>query len=95
MIAMATRNPQARQGLVLQEMGREGLLYDREGELIHILNVTALEVWKACDGARDLDAIESIMRTRFACIDGQDVRRDIEKLLMQFDERGLLAGAHA
>jgi len=82
--------PRARKDLVLQEVGKEGLLYDRDGELIHILNVTALQIWKACDGERDLSGLEMIIRERFNGLDGHDVRSDIESLLTQFDERGLL-----
>lgn len=95
MITMATGCPRARKDLALQEVGKEGLLYDREGELIHILNVTALEIWKVCDGSRDVAAIESIIRRRFSGVDGHDVVGDIEKLIAQLDERGLLEGEGA
>lgn len=84
--------PAARGDLTLQEVGREGLLYDREGELIHILNATALVIWKAMDGQRDEAAIEAILRERFSGLDGHDVIGDIRALLAQLDERGLLAG---
>jgi len=95
MIAMVTGCPRARQDLVLQEVGREGLLYDREGELIHILNTTAMAIWRVCDGERDIDAIETVIRGRFSGVESQDIRGDIEKLLTQFDERGLLEGEGA
>lgn len=96
MVMTAAGAPKARRDLVLQEVGKEGLLYDREGELVHILNVTALAIWKACDGESSLIAMESLIRTRFSGLDGHDVKADIEKLLRQFDERGLLEnGNHA
>jgi len=90
MAIVAVESPRARKDLVLQEVGKEGLLYDRDGELIHILNVTALQIWKACDGERSVAGLESIIRKRFTGLDGHDVRSDIETLLAQFDERGLL-----
>ena len=93
MLSMATKCPQARQDLKLQEVGREGLLYDHDGELIHILNVTALAIWKACDGECDAAAIESIVREKFSGLDGHDIRGDIERLLSQLEERGLLQQA--
>ena len=68
------------------------MLYDRAGEKIHILNVTALAIWKACDGARDLDGLTEIVGSRFMSVDGHDVKGDIEKLLSDFEERGLLEG---
>ena len=92
MISTMTERPRARRDLVLQEVGREGMLYDRAGERIHILNVTALAIWKACDGARDLDALTDLIGGRFTSTDGQDIRGDIGKLLSDFEERGLLEG---
>lgn len=85
--------PKARTDLVLQEVGSEGMLYDRRGERIHILNVTALAIWKACDGKRDIDAIESAIGLRFSRLQGHDIRGDIERLLTEFEERGLLESA--
>src|SRR5215813_1431512 len=90
MVTMSTGCPRARRDLVVQEVGREGMLYDRDGELIHILNVTALEVWRACDGERDIAAIESVIRSKFSAAEGHDVAGDIERLLAQLNEKGLL-----
>lgn len=92
MISTVTQRPKARRDLVLQEVGQEGMLYDRAGERIHILNITALTIWKACDGARDLDGLTQLVAGRFTSIDGQDIKGDIEKLLSDFEERGLLEG---
>jgi len=82
--------PKARKDLVLQEVGSEAFLYDKEGELVHILNVTALEIWRACDGRRDIAALEARIRERFGELDGHDVRADIGLLLAEFRKRGLL-----
>lgn len=90
MVMTAAKCPRARQDVVLQEIGREGLLYDRGGQLVHILNVTALAIWKSCDGNRDVAALETLVRDHFSQIDGHDVRQDIESLLAKLDERGLL-----
>ena len=93
MAMTAVQGPAARKDLTLQEVGREGLVYDREGEVIHILNATALTIWKACDGQKDLDALEATVRGKFSGLEGRDVRSDIENLLKQLEERGLLEGA--
>lgn len=90
MISTVTERPKARRDLVLQEVGQEGMLYDRAGERIHILNVTALTIWKACDGARDLNGLTEVVASRFTSTEGQDIKGDIEKLLSDFEERGLL-----
>lgn len=44
-------NPQARrEGLVIQELPDEVLVYDRERDKAHCLNQTAALVWGYCDG---------------------------------------------
>jgi hypothetical protein len=51
-------NPQARSSdLIVQVIDEELLVFDRERQLAHSLNVTAARVWQACDGQRDLDAL--------------------------------------
>lgn len=95
MISTLMGCPKARTDLTLQEVGSEGMLYDRRGERIHILNVTALAIWKACDGKRDIEAIEQAVSRRFSRLQGHDIRGDIERLLTEFEERGLLESADA
>lgn len=82
--------PVARRDLSLQEVGSEGLLYDREAGMVHILNRTALFAWKRCDGSRSAAAIAEEMGRVFP--DGEEVaiRRDVLKILSSFAERGLL-----
>ncbi len=82
--------PRGRRDLVLQELGDEGLLYDREGALVHILNLTALFTWRLCDGTRSVDEIAAAVRDAFSGTDRTDVRRDVEGLVARFAERGLL-----
>lgn len=82
--------PRARADLLLQELGEEGLLHDREGSLVHILNLTALFIWRQCDGTRNVSDIVDAVRGAFSGADGRDVRRDVETALAQFADRGLL-----
>lgn len=84
------RAPRARKDLVLQELGEEGLLYDRDGALVHILNTTALFTWRLCDGSRSPEAIIEVIRSSFTGTDGKDIRSDVEGLLTRFFEQGLL-----
>jgi hypothetical protein len=88
-----SRTPQAptgRRDLVLEELGEEGILYDREGALVHILNVTALFIWRRCDGTNTVDAISEALRRAFNVAGGVEVRRDVETAVTVFAERGLL-----
>lgn len=85
-----SHTPRTRRDLVLQEVGEEGLVYDREGALVHILNLTALFAWKLCDGTRSTVEISDAVRAAFRGTAAQDVQRDVEGLLARLEERGLL-----
>ncbi|MBI3448528.1 MAG: PqqD family protein [Acidobacteria bacterium] len=86
----ASIKPKTRRDLVLQEVGDEGLVYDREGALVHILNATALFTWKLCDGSRSVGVLTDSVCAAFAGATEDDVRRDLQGLVGQLAERGLL-----
>jgi hypothetical protein len=47
--------PRAREeGLVVQELGDETLVYDRDTDVAHCLSAIAAHVWKGCDGAHGI-----------------------------------------
>ena len=46
-----------REGLLVEPVGGETLVYDLERHRAHCLNPTAALVWSACDGRRDAAAI--------------------------------------
>lgn len=47
--------PQAREeALVVQELGDEYLVYDREADVAHCLSPVAAQIWAACDGQHDV-----------------------------------------
>lgn len=50
--------PKARtNGLVMQEVLNETLVYDLDVNKAHCLNAAAAKVWNACDGINTVDAI--------------------------------------
>jgi hypothetical protein len=56
-----TQIPMARkEGLVIQEMPDELLVYDLETNKAHCLNETAYSVWKACDGKNTVADIAAL-----------------------------------
>ena len=64
----AGRVPRARtEGLVIQELPDEVLVYDRDRDKAHCLNQTAALVWKYCDGKTTVPSmvkrLESDLRT--------------------------------
>jgi hypothetical protein len=58
---MKSRNkitPQARtNGVVVEHLADEVLVYDLEGDRAHCLNLTAARVWEQCDGRRTIREI--------------------------------------
>jgi hypothetical protein len=54
--------PQARsEGLVIQELSDEVLVYDLERDKAHCLNQTAAIVWKNCDGKNSVSDLAQIL----------------------------------
>ncbi len=60
------QRPTARkEGLVIQEMPDEVLVYDLNSNKAHCLNQTAAFVWKACDGTKSIVDINAMMEQEF------------------------------
>jgi hypothetical protein len=75
--------PGRREGLVVERLGDELLVYDSETTRAHSLNGVAAAVWEACDGERDAAAIAELV----------GVPEDSAwRALSQLEERGLLDG---
>ncbi len=55
-------HPRARQRrLVVQQLGEESLVYDRDTDVAHCLGSAAARVWRACDGSHDLAEIAALV----------------------------------
>jgi hypothetical protein len=82
-------NPVARQnGLVVQEMPDEVLVYDLDSNKAHCLNQSAALVWKSCDGNNSVMDIVHEFETN----GGGKVTEDFVWLAIdQLGEKGLLA----
>src|SRR6476469_440722 len=85
-----SQNPTARQnGLVVQEMPDEVLVYDLNSNKAHCLNQSAAFVWKSCDGT---NSVEDIVR-QFESNGSGKVSEDFVWLAIdQLNENGLLEG---
>lgn len=80
--------PTARkEGLVIQELSDEVLVYDLSSNKAHCLNQTAAFVWKACDGKNSIGEIV----TNFEKQTGDKVSEDLIWLAIdQLNEKKLL-----
>ncbi len=85
-----TQIPVARkEGLVIQEMSDEVLVYDLDSNKAHCLNQTAATVWKSCDGKNSVSDISKL----FGSQSGKAVNEDLIWLAIdQLNEKNLLAG---
>ena len=80
--------PNARkEGLVIQEMPNEVLVYDLDTNKAHCLNQTAAFVWKSCDGVKSVTDISKTFETQT----GHNVPEDMIWLALdQLGEKNLL-----
>ena len=80
--------PTARKnGLVVQEVPDEVLVYDLESDKAHCLNKTAAAVWKSCDGNNSVSDIAKLVETEL----GIGVNDDLVWLAIdQLGENSLL-----
>lgn len=83
-----SQNPVARrEGLVIQEMPEEVLVYDTNTNKAHCLNQTAAFIWKACDGNKSVTDISRLVGDEF----GGAVSEDFVWLAIdQFNKDNLL-----
>lgn len=74
-------------GLVVQDVPDEVLVYDLESNKAHCLNQTAALVWKACDGQSSVSQIARLISTQT----GENVSDDLVWLAIdQLQENSLL-----
>ncbi len=76
-----------KEGLVVQELSDEVLVYDLNTNKAHCLNQTAASVWKACDGKNSIVEVIEIMEKQT----GQKISEDLIWLAIdQLNEKNLL-----
>ena len=87
-----SQHPRAREDSVFREVGGEWVIYTPEGRRLHALNLTGALVWSLCDGEHDVDAMVAELRSALASTPDPDtIRGDVERILRELREAGLLA----
>jgi len=82
--------PLRREGVRLQELQDEYMLYDEESDKIHILNRTAGSVWELCDGAHTLEGMGKEMRRLHEVPPDVNLEEDLQQILRDFADLQLL-----
>lgn len=85
------RMPSARsEGLIVESLEDELLVYDSERDRAHSLNAVAATVWELSDGRREAAVLAETAAAKL----GEPVSEAaVWRALSQLDERGLLVGA--
>ncbi len=79
--------PRARSDLVFRRVGEDWVLFDPDGQRLHVLNLTAALVWSFCTGEHGVATIEEHVRRAFGDeVDDPGVRA----VLQDFREARLL-----
>jgi PqqD family protein of HPr-rel-A system len=78
--------------VVAKETDSELMLYDPDQDAVHILNATALLVYKLYSEGKSLDEIEHEVRRKFAVGPNENVQQGLRKCLAELREKGLVPG---
>ena len=79
----------ARSDITIQKVGDETMLYDRDGEKIHVLNHSAYSIWKLCDGHNTIEDICERMTVQYPDA-GPSLIDDIQATIEQLESKMLL-----
>ena len=77
------------ENITYREMDGEGVLYDTTTNNMHVLNKTALMVWKLCEQADDPESIARAIGERFG-LPAQRVLPDVLTCLNRLEELRLI-----
>ena len=76
--------------VVVKAVGNETLLYDAEGSAIHVLNATARFIWDQCNGEQSAEEIAHSLREQFAVPPDRDVMQDVQRVLTELEQKGVI-----
>ncbi len=82
-------NPTRREDVMERRVGNDHMLYDATGRAVHILNETALFVWRRCDGDHAVQDIVSEAASVYG-IRKEIALADIEECLAALRDKALL-----
>lgn len=67
--------------LVVEDLGKESIVYDLDSKKAHSLNESLKWIWKQCDGNKSVDEIADDFQLQFGSANGiADVRAGLQQL---------------
>ena len=76
--------------ILKQEVESDLMLYDIEGDSVHVLNKTARRIYELCMEAVSPDQIETLIRQDFTVDVNTDIREEIHACLDELRQKGLI-----
>ena len=83
-----------RDDVVETEIDDDISLFDPRSQEVYVLNGTASDVWRLCDGDHTADEIVALLAAAYAT-DADVIRDEVAATIAEFAERGLLAPEQA
>ena len=83
--------PRQRTDLHEQPIGDECMLFDDTDQCVHVLNGTAWEVWKHCDGSFSVPQIARVLAQEYAETDYEKILTDVAKIIAEFQQLNLVS----
>lgn len=87
---MDLEKPSRKDGILSRQLGDEWLLYDETNGSVHVINSVAEFVWRMCNGSRTIANIEDEMQKTFDVPDGVNLRKDLENIIQNFLDIGVI-----
>lgn len=75
--------------LIESEIDGDISLYDPTSETVTVLNGTASDVWRLCDGHHTLKEMIELLASAYG-VDADDIRHDVMTTLEQLEKSGLV-----
>jgi len=72
------------------ELGNGLILCEKSGRRLHRLNNTAAEIWKVCDGERDVSDIAAHLAREFSGAPEEKLESDVQSALVEMRRLGIL-----
>ena len=82
------QHPRPAPDYLRRDLGDEYMLYDHDGDLVHVLNGTAREIFLLCDGSRSAEQVAQEFADRYD--EATSAHSDALAVIDELAEKGLL-----
>jgi hypothetical protein len=84
--------PRVRDDVILRQLDDDWVVYDPDGNQLHVLNLAAVAVWTLCDGEMTVETMADELRDIFDAAPGRpEVVAQVRRVVDDLAAAGLLA----